>query len=106
MRRLLARLSDRRNRVISKSRLGKTENCAGRRIWTAVRNTRTDAVMLNASIMSRRKLGIGTSITKTMLTAAAGTIQSTVDRIPCFGLVIVAIIAFQLLHAVSLAPWR
>ena len=34
--------------------------------------TSTDAVMLNANMMSSRKLGIGTSITNTMLTAAAG----------------------------------
>ena len=40
--------------------------------------------MLNASMMSSRKLGIGTSITNTMLTAAAGTIQSTVDFIRRF----------------------
>ena len=36
-------------------------------------------------------VGIGTSITNTMLTAAAGMIQSTVDRIPDFGLLSVAI---------------
>ena len=32
IRRLLARFSDKRNRVSSNSRLGKTENCTGRRI--------------------------------------------------------------------------
>jgi hypothetical protein len=56
--------------------------------------------MLKANMISSTKLGIGTSITKTMLTAAAGTIQSTVDRIPFFGLVIVAIIEFQPLPVV------
>ena len=36
----------------------------------------TDAVMLMASSRSSRKLGMGTSMTKTTETAAAGTIQS------------------------------
>src|SRR5882757_5878888 len=104
IRRLLARLRERRNRVINKSKLGKTENCAGRRICTAVRRTSTEAVMLNASMMSSRKLGIGTSMTKTMLTAAAGTIQSIEDFLASFGLVRVAIIAFQSLPDASLVP--
>ena len=41
--------------------------------------------------MSSMKLGMGTSMTNTMLTAAAGMIQSAVERIPDFGFASVAI---------------
>jgi hypothetical protein len=48
--------------------------------------------MLNASKTSSTKLGSGTSITKIMLTAAAGTTQSTVVfKFGTFDLVAVAI---------------
>jgi hypothetical protein len=90
--RLLARFNDKRNRVINNNKLGKTENCAGLRICKAVSSTKTDADMLNANRMSSMKLGNGTNMTKIMLTAAAGTTQSTVDfKFDAFGLVAVAI---------------
>ena len=47
MRRLEARFNESRNRVSSSSRLGKTENCDGRRIWMAESSTSTAAVMLS-----------------------------------------------------------
>ena len=78
MRRLEARFSDRRNRVSSSSRLGKTENCAGRRIWRADSRTSTDAAKLVASKRSSTIAGNGTSMTKTRLTAAMGMIHSII----------------------------
>src|SRR5208282_5511707 len=76
MRRLEARLSDSRNRVSSRRRLGKTENCAGRRICSAERRTRTEAAKLAARSRSSTMAGNGTSMTKTRLTAAIGMIHS------------------------------
>jgi hypothetical protein len=77
MRRLDARFSDRRNKVSRSSRLGKTENCAGRRICSAESRTSTDAAKLVASRRSSAMAGNGTSMTNTRLTAAMGTIHST-----------------------------
>jgi len=77
MRRLEARFSDSRNRVSRRSRLGKTENCAGRRTCIADSSTSTEAVMLAASRISSRNDGSGTSITKTNPIAATGTAHST-----------------------------
>src|ERR1700686_3594976 len=76
MRRLEARLSDRRNNVSKSSKLGKTENCAGRKICRAESSTSTDAAKLVASRRSSTIAGNGTIITKTRLTAAMGTIHS------------------------------
>jgi len=76
IRRVLARSSESRSSVSSKSKLGKTENCTGRKIWIAVKRTRMDAVMLIVSSMSNIKLGRGTNITNTMETAAIGAIHS------------------------------
>src|SRR4030088_701133 len=76
MRRLEARFSDSRNKVSSSSRLGKTENCAGRRICSAESRTSTEAAKLVASRRSSTIDGSGTSMTKTRLTAAMGTIHS------------------------------
>src|SRR5258708_24598797 len=77
MRRLEARFSDSRNRVSSSSRLGKTENCAGRKMCMADSKTRMDAVRLAARRISSRNEGSGTSITKIRPTAATGTTHST-----------------------------
>jgi len=58
----------------------------------AVSRTNTEAVMLKASKISSTKLGTGTSITNTMLTAAVGTTQSTVVfKFAGFDLLVVAI---------------
>src|SRR5665213_666190 len=76
IRRVAARSSERRSRVSSKSRLGKTENSTGLRICTAVSRTSTEAVMLTVNSRSIRKLGSGTSMTKTIETAANGTTHS------------------------------
>src|SRR5579872_2667299 len=73
MRRVLARFSDRRNSVSSSNSVGKTENCAGRRIWSELRRTRTARVMLVARSRSNRNAGTGTIITNTIATAAIGT---------------------------------
>src|SRR5208283_1561392 len=77
MRRLDARFNDRRNSVSRSNRLGKTENCAGRRICRAESSTSTEAAKLVASNRSSANAGNGTSMTKTRLTAAIGTIHST-----------------------------
>src|SRR5882757_9471863 len=76
MRLVLARSSDKRSKVSNRIRLGNTENCTGRNTWIAVNSTSMDAVILTVSNRSRMKLGKGTSITKTMETAAMGAIQS------------------------------
>src|ERR1700692_4091904 len=76
MRRLDARLSDSRNKVSKSRNLGKKENCAGRNICRAERNTSTAAAKLVASRRSSTIAGNGTIITKTRLTAAMGTIHS------------------------------
>jgi len=49
--------SDRRNKVSRSSRLGKTENCAGRRICSAESRTSTDAAKLVASRRSSAMAG-------------------------------------------------
>src|ERR1700690_605099 len=76
MRRLEARFRESRNRVSSSNKLGKTENCAGRRMCMAESRTKMDAVKLAARRMSSRNEGSGTSMTKISPTAATGTTHS------------------------------
>src|SRR5581483_12088309 len=83
--RLLARLRERRNRVRSRSKEGKTENCTGRKMYMETSNTSTEAVMLRDSSTSSRNDGRGTSMTKTVATADAGMIQSLAELPAGFG---------------------
>src|SRR5712691_10624404 len=76
MRRLEARLSDRRSRVSNSNRLGNTENWDGRKIVMADNSTSTLTVMLAARNMSSRTLGNGTSMMKIRPTTAIGMIHS------------------------------
>jgi hypothetical protein len=80
MRRVDARSSDSRIKVNNKIKLGKTENSTGRRIWIAVSNTSTEAVILNVSNRSSTKLGNGTSMTNTRATAPVGITHSEYVR--------------------------
>jgi len=48
-----------RNKVISRSEVGKTLNSTGRVIYIDTRSTITDRVILALIRMSRRKLGMG-----------------------------------------------
>ena len=73
---MLARSRDSLVNVSRRITLGNTENCTGRSTWIAVNNTRTDAAMLAVKSRSNTKLGMGTSNTKIMHTAANGTAQS------------------------------
>jgi hypothetical protein len=79
MRRLLARFRDSRNKVNSSNKEGKTEKSIGFKMYIDTNKTSTDAVMLKESKISNTKEGTGTSMTKTVATAAAGTIQSVGD---------------------------
>ena len=62
--------SARRNMVMTRSRVGKTENSSGRLTCIAVNSTSIEAEMLSVMRMSSTKLGSGiTSITTTATTA-------------------------------------
>src|SRR5271154_2671542 len=71
MRRRLAMLREMRKRVRKRSRVGKTENCTGRRMYKAERSTITPRVMLRARKMSSTMAGTGTSIMKTVATGTS-----------------------------------
>jgi hypothetical protein len=99
MRRLLARLRDNRNNVKSSNKEGKTEKSTGCKMYMDTNKTNTEAVMLRESRISSTKEGTGTSMTKTVATAAAGTIQSLEDLSRCgIGLEAVAIRIFASLQ--------
>ena len=72
----------RRNTVMTRSRVGKTENSSGRLTCIAVNSTSIDAEMLSVIRMSSTKLGNGiTSITTTAVTARGrASIPKVVDR--------------------------
>ena len=78
MRRLLARPSERRNKVNNRRSEGNTENCTGRVMYIATNSTRTEAVRLADRRMSKANVGKGTNITNTRATAINGTTQSRV----------------------------
>src|SRR5208337_739217 len=91
IRRLLARLRDKRNNVKSSNKDGKTEKSTGRKMYMDTNKTSTPAVMLTERRISSTKEGTGTSMTKTVATAAAGTTQSLDDFSVCRALFGVAI---------------
>ncbi len=76
MRRLEAMLSESRKRVSRSSSVGKTEKSTALRTCTAERKTSTEAAIEQASNISMRKAGTGTSITKMMLMAPIGRASS------------------------------
>jgi hypothetical protein len=91
-------LRDKRNNVKSSNKDGKTEKSTGCKMYIETNKTSTDAVMLKESRISSTKDGTGTSMTKTVATAAAGTIQSLEDFSECrtgLGVVAMVMVAFQ-----------
>src|SRR5882672_3417245 len=75
IRRLLAMFNEIRNNVRNNSNVGKTENCAGRNMYSEESNTITPSVMLTARSRSSTTAGTGTIITKISVTVATGTTQ-------------------------------
>jgi len=65
-----------RNKVISRSEVGKTLNSTGRVMYIDTRSTITDRVMLALIRMSSRKLGMGMIIARTIPKTARGTAKS------------------------------
>src|SRR5947207_1587436 len=78
MRRLLAMFNEIRNSVRNSNKVGKTENCTGRRMYNADNSTTTPNVTLVARKRSRINAGTGTSMTNTVATAASGISHSAV----------------------------
>ena len=76
-------MRDNRKSVKRSNKDGNTEKSTGFKMYIDTSSTNTEAEMLRESRISRKKEGTGTSMTKTVATAAAGTIQSVGEFSEC-----------------------
>ena len=71
-----ATLRARRSKVVTSSREGKMVNSRGEVMNMVVTSTSSEMEMLTQSMMSRKKVGSGTSMTNRIITTPAASISS------------------------------